>query len=71
MPKNHAHSVALHFMHFMHYNFCRKHRSLGMTPAMAAGVLNRPVTIENIVDMVAVAEPKPNRPKTYKKRNSK
>jgi len=25
-------------LHFAHYNFCRLHRSLGITPAMAAGV---------------------------------
>lgn len=34
-PENHAHHVALHFLH---YNFCRLHRTLRMTPAMAAGV---------------------------------
>jgi len=25
-------------LHFMHYNFCRVHKTLGTTPAMAAGV---------------------------------
>ena len=33
--ENHAHSVAIHFMH---YNFVRIHQSLRVTPAMAAGV---------------------------------
>lgn len=33
--ENHEHSVALHFMH---YNFCRIHKSLRVTPAMEAGV---------------------------------
>jgi IS1 family transposase len=33
--ENHAYSVALHYMH---YNFCRIHKSLRVTPAMAAGV---------------------------------
>ena len=33
--ENHYHAIALHFMH---YNFCRKHQTLGkQTPAMAAG----------------------------------
>jgi IS1 family transposase len=33
--ENHAHAVALHFMH---YNFVRIHQTLKVTPAMAAGV---------------------------------
>src|SRR4030095_11681597 len=32
--ENHAHAVALHFMH---YNFVRMHQTLRCTPAMAAG----------------------------------
>lgn len=65
--ENHAHSVALHFMH---YNFCRKHRSLRMTPAMAAGVVDAPVTIEDIVQMVEASDPKPGPRGPYRKRNS-
>lgn len=48
--ENLAHAVALHFMH---YNFCRIHRSLDVTPAMAAGVTHRLWEIE---DMVRVLE---------------
>lgn len=33
--ENHAHAVSLHFMH---YNFARIHKTLRVTPAMAAGV---------------------------------
>src|SRR5260221_4259256 len=36
--ENHALSVALHYMH---YNFCRIHKTLRVTPAMAAGVTDR------------------------------
>ncbi len=36
--ENHAHAVALHFMH---YNFVRIHKTLRVTPAMAAGVTDR------------------------------
>jgi IS1 family transposase len=36
--ENHAHSVAIHFMH---YNFVRIHKSLRVTPAMAAGVTSK------------------------------
>ena len=34
-PTNHAAHVALHYTH---YNFCRVHKTLRMSPAMAAGV---------------------------------
>jgi IS1 family transposase len=33
--ENHKHSLALHFMH---YNFCRIHQTLRVTPAMEAGI---------------------------------
>ena len=33
--ENLEHAVALHFMH---YNFCRVHQTLRVTPAMAAGL---------------------------------
>src|SRR5262249_18168597 len=48
--ENHAHSVAIHFMH---YNFVRIHQSLRATPAMAAGVTTR---LWDISDMVGVIE---------------
>src|SRR5207248_5590319 len=32
---NHCAAVAIHFMH---YNYCRTHKTLGQTPAMAAGI---------------------------------
>ena len=47
--ENVAHAVALHFMH---YNFCRLHKSLRITPAMAAGVAQRPMELEGILDLV-------------------
>ncbi len=62
--ENHAHSVALHFMH---YNFCRLHQTLGITPAMKAGVTEHPWEVGDIVKMVEDATPAPNRPKTYRK----
>jgi len=36
--ENHAHQVALHFMH---YNFCRIHKTLPVTPASEAGIRSR------------------------------
>jgi IS1 family transposase len=47
---NHAHAVALHFMH---YNFCRIHQSLRVTPAMAAGVSK---TLMDVADIVRIAD---------------
>jgi len=48
--ENHAHSVAIHFMH---YNFVRIHQTLRVTPAMAAGVTQ---TLWSLTDMVRVIE---------------
>ena len=63
--ENHAHAVALHYMH---YNFVRIHQSLRVTPAMAAGATDRLWEIADIVRLVEDAAPKPNRPATYRKR---
>lgn len=65
--ENHAHAVALHYMH---YNFCRIHQSLRVTPAMAAGVTERLWEIADIVRLVEDAAPKPGPRGPYKKRNS-
>jgi IS1 family transposase len=48
--ENHAHSVAIHFMH---YNFVRIHQSLRVTPAMAAGVT---IKLWSLMDLVGVIE---------------
>jgi len=44
--ENHAHAIALHFMH---YNFARIHQTLRSTPAMKAGVTDHLWSIEEIV----------------------
>jgi hypothetical protein len=46
--ENHTHSVALHYMH---YNFCRIHKSLRVTPAMEAGVSNHVWSIEELASL--------------------
>ncbi len=48
--ENHAHSVAIHTMH---YNFVRIHQTLRCTPAMAAGVTGQ---LWELADMVKVLE---------------
>lgn len=37
-------------LHFAHYNFVRVHRSLRIAPAMAAGVSDRPWSLEELVE---------------------
>ena len=43
--ENHAAMVAIHFMH---YNFARIHRTLRITPAMAAGLSDHIWSLEDI-----------------------
>ena len=63
--ENHLHMLSIYFVH---YNFCRMHKSLRMSPAMAAGVSDTLRDVEWMVSLIdARAEP-PKRPKTYKKR---
>jgi IS1 family transposase len=64
---NHIHALALYFAF---YNFCRIHKSLRVTPAMAAGITDRLWSLDDIVvktDAMA-PEPKPRGP--YKKREA-
>jgi IS1 family transposase len=41
-------------LHFMYYNFCRVHQSLGTTPAVAAGVAKRVWEIDGIIELLDV-----------------
>ena len=50
--ENHAHAVALHYMH---YNYCRVHQSLRVTPAMEAGLASTPWTVDDLIALL----PKP------------
>jgi IS1 family transposase len=47
---NHEASIALHYMH---YNFCRIHKTLRVTPAMEAGLANTPWTIEDLLSLLS------------------
>jgi len=64
---NHIHMLSLYFVH---YNFCRIHKTLKVTPAMEAGLSDTLKDFEWIVGLVDAAAPKPGRPKTYRKKNS-
>jgi len=50
--ENHAHAVALHYMH---YNFCRVHQTLRVTPAMEAGLADHVWTMDELIALL----PKP------------
>ena len=64
--ENHRHSISLHYMY---YNFCRKHQTLTKkrggihtTPAMAAGVADHVWTLEDVVNLLEAAERTSNDP---------
>lgn len=47
--ENHCYAIALHFVY---YNFARVHKTLRVTPAMEAKLVKKPMTIEDIVNLV-------------------
>lgn len=47
--ENHEHAVALHFMH---YNFCRIHQTLRVTPAMEASVADHVWSLEEVISLL-------------------
>ena len=65
--ENHLHMLSLYFVH---YNFCRVHKTLRVTPAMAAGLSGTLHDMEWIVGLIDARAPAPNRPKTYRRRIS-
>ena len=65
--ENHAHMLALYFVH---YNFCRVHKTLRMTPAMAAGLTDTLSDVEWLVGLIDARAPKPGPRGPYKKRIS-
>lgn len=54
-------------LHFMHYNFCRVHQSLGTTPAVAAGVSDHVWPLSELVDLLESAEATPVKRGAYRK----
>ena len=63
--ENHLHMLSLYFVH---YNFCRIHKTVKVTPAMAAGLSDTLRDLEWIVDLIDARAEKPNRPKHYRSR---
>jgi IS1 family transposase len=62
---NHIHALALYFAF---YNFCRIHKTLRVTPAMAAGITDRLWMLDDIVAKIDAMAPAPKARGPYKKR---
>lgn len=65
--ENHAHMVAIYTVF---YNWVRIHKTLRVTPAIAAGLTDRVWDMSDIAALVAAADPKPGPRGPYKKRIS-
>ena len=63
--ENHLHMLSLYFVH---YNFVRVHKSLRMTPAMAAGVTKELHDMEWLANLIDAAAPKPGPRGPYRKK---
>lgn len=64
---NHCDALALYFFH---YNFCRQHKSLRVSPAMAAGVTDELLSMEHLCRIMDEANP-PKKRGPYKKATPK
>jgi IS1 family transposase len=64
--ENHCHALALYFVF---YNFCRVHKTLGATPAMAAGLVDKVLKMADVVAMIDARET-PALRGPYKKRTA-
>jgi IS1 family transposase len=65
--ENHAHMVALYTVW---YNFVRMHKTLRMSPAMAAGVSDRLWDMADVVKLIDARETPPKKRGPYKKREN-
>ncbi len=57
---NHRYALALYFVY---YNWCKRHSTLKTTPAIAAGLTDKQMTMEDIVALVDARAPKTGRPR--------
>lgn len=54
--ENRCHSLALYFVY---YNWIRKHKAHGQTPAMAAGLADKPMLMADLVEVLDAREQPP------------
>jgi IS1 family transposase len=64
---NHMHALALYFAF---YNFTRIHKTLKVSPAMAAGITDHLWSMEEIAEMIEARQAKPMKRGPYKKRTA-
>lgn len=66
---NHIYALSLYFVW---YNFCRIHKSLRTSPAMATGITDKLMSMEDVVGLIDAAEAakRPAKRGPYKKRQS-
>ena len=62
---NHIHALALYFVF---YNFTRIHKTLRMSPAMAAGITDRLWSLDDVVAKIDTMGPAPAKRGPYKKK---
>lgn len=62
---NHIHALALYFVF---YNFTRIHKTLRMSPAMAAGITDRLWSLEDVIAKIDELAPPPTARGPYRKR---
>lgn len=51
--KSLEHHTAMQHIFFSWYNWCRKHDTIKMTPAMASGLVSKPLTIRQLLEIMA------------------
>lgn len=65
-----ANHIAMLSLYFVHYNFCRVHKTLKVTPAQEAGLSADVKDMEWIVGLIDARAPKPGKRGPYKKRGA-
>ena len=50
--EHHRYALVFYFTYFTWYNFCRRHSSIGTTPAVAAGLVEFPHDTGWILDLI-------------------
>ena len=63
---NHIHALALYFVF---YNFTRIHKTLRVSPAMAAGITDRLWSLEDVITKIDELAPEPKKRGSYKKQS--
>jgi hypothetical protein len=55
-------------LYFVYYNFCKVRKTPSVTPAMQAGLMKKPMTLEDIARLEEALEAAPKKRGSYKKK---